>query len=462
MSETPESPPRLQLPRLTTPTWEIELLISGALVFSLFSLREPLEVFFRETLPVVTEAVQPLVWYTYLYGKVVLFALMITFVLHLAARARWVALVGVHSIYPQGPRWDNLSGGPLVRKLTRERTPRVEDAIEQADNRASMIFGYGILAAQLGLVILAVSLAMFGVVAVLRALGAPEAAELWLMGSVVAVLILPMLVDKWLLPRLREGHWISRVCESAMKLSLALTFGRAQQPLTALITTNIGGRHGAWLLVGVLYAVIGLAALDTFARIDREQRLRGDALGKTSREFGIYPAHYADQRVGIYAFNSAPFVDSEIAEGPYLRLTIPYFANRHDEWLDKHCPEPEAATNLDEAGARARRESRMQQHQARVDCFAHQFDIRLDGKPLHGLSFLRLQRTDDLPDGITTLIDIRDLTHGHHTLRLESIDLRSREDNSTAMEGGAEKGEEGTEVAETDDGPAPHVIDFWR
>ena len=125
MSHDPRHPLRdsqpLQVPGRTTPTWEIELLISGALVFSLFSLREPLEWAMLRWLPVATDGWRMLLIYAYLYGKMVLYTLLLTFSVHLAARARWVALVGVHSVYPHGPRWENLSGGPAARRVARQQ-----------------------------------------------------------------------------------------------------------------------------------------------------------------------------------------------------------------------------------------------------------------------------------------------------------------------------------------------------
>ncbi len=449
MSEqTPNEQP-LQVPRRTTPTWEIELLISGALVFSLFTLRDPLEAYFIGTWPVASELLQPLVLYSYLYAKLVLFVLLITFVVHLAARARWVALVGVHSIYPQGPRWDNLSGGPLAHKLTREAADNMDEAIERADNQASLVFGYGIMAAQLSLMIMVVSLIFFGLVSLLGVFGVSKQVELVLVISFLVLMILPMVIDKYLLPRLAEGTWLRRPTLFLLRISFGISLHRMQQPLNSLITTNFGGKRGAWVLIAVIYSVLGLATFDTYARLDRFQGVRGDALAETERDFGLLPTHYARYRKGSMAASVSPYIDSEIVRGPYLRLSLPYQARQHDALLAERCPTQEIESN-EGADAEQRAEAQRAAWQARVTCFGQLFRIQLNGATQPNLEFHRMQGGEGILDGVVTFIDVRGLREGRHTLRLEHLDsslVKTADDGGQAM------------PAETK--PA-HLIEFWR
>ena len=439
MNESSDSAARLQVPQRTTPTWEAELLISGAVVFSLFSLRQPLEDYFTSTWPVVTELLQPLVMYSYLYAKLVLFVLLITFVVHLSARARWVALVGVHSIYPDGPRWDNLAGGPVAKRLTRETVGDVDAAIERADNQASLVFGYGILAAQLSLMIMVVSLVFFSLIALLRVAGVPERHEPWIVAGLAALLVLPLMLDKYLLPRLAETNWLTRMITWLMRVSFGLTLSRMQQPLNSLITTNVGGKRGPWLLIAVIYSVLALATFDTFQRIDRGHSLRGDALAETERDFGLMPTHYATYRKDAMRLSVTPYIESEVIRGPYLKLTLPYQARRHDELIEQACP----ALAVEGENAMQRRTSQRLSWQARTDCFGALFQIQLNGRALEGLEFHRLQGVDDAVDGVVTMIDVRDLGPGRHTLQLAHLDAETLD-------------------ADPDKPAAPHVIEFWR
>jgi hypothetical protein len=448
--QTPEGPGPLPLPKRTTPTWEIELLISGAVVFSLFSLHEPLEAYFQRSFPVATEVMQPLVMYSYLYGKLVLFVLLITFVLHLVARARWVALVGVHSIYPHGPRWENQSGGPIARKLSMRDVGDIDEAIERADNHASLVFGYGLLAAQLSLMIMLVSLVSFGAIALLRAAGVPKDLEIWLVAGLVLLLVLPMIADKYLVPRLGEQHWFSRGVEGLLRATFVLTLSRAQQPLNSLLTTNLGGKRGAWVLIAVIYVVLGLATFDTMARLDVGPGIRGRLLPEISRDLGLLANHYADSRDGKLRSSGTPFIDSAVVHGPYLRLVIPYQATRHDAAINRACPEvaPDAA-----ADSATRIAARRAAAEARTRCFGTLFDVRLNGATPPGLEFHRYQAPDGGPDGVISLIDVRDLPRGRHTLSLAVVNEADGAEPTAA----GQKGDD-----ESEDDLRPHLIEFWR
>src|SRR5690606_8049809 len=107
-SETPTAPSAteqpsiragaLPLPRDTTPTWEVELLISGVAVFAMLQLPGWLDANYFALRPRLAEVwLQPLSpLHMYLKGAAVILA--VTFVLHLICRAHWIALVGMSSV----------------------------------------------------------------------------------------------------------------------------------------------------------------------------------------------------------------------------------------------------------------------------------------------------------------------------------------------------------------------------
>ncbi len=426
----------LRVPSRTTPTWEVELLISGAVVFSLFSLRDPLDGVLARWLPQLSADMGQALMFGVLYGKVVLYTLIIAFVLHIAARAQWVALVGVYSVYPKGPRWENISGGPITRDYSRERYSDIAAAIERADNRSSLIFGYGILCAQFALGILLVSLLAVPVLAAIRAFGG-EHETLLLVLFMAVIAAPPMLVvasDKWLVPRLGREHRISRLTERVARATFGVSQGM-MQPLMALITTNVGGRRGPWLPVLALYAVIGLVAFDIVGRSSDYAMLRGEGLSKLERDAGVHPSHYASLRGEAWRHRLEPYIESEIVHGPYLKVTLPYSPSNHDASLAEHCPMQAVA---EEGEAAARRNAQRQADAARVQCFGERFALALDGAPLADLRFERTRDASNGLDAAMTMIDLRDLPVGRHEL--------------TAMKWGSKSAEE----------TSPHRIPFWR
>jgi hypothetical protein len=432
MTESPASTP-LRVPSRTTPTWEVELLISGALVFSLFQLIPPLEVAFVKWIASVPANREPVVIYSFVYGKLVLFTLIGTFVLHIAARAGWVALVGVHTIYPQGPRWENWSGGPLSRKVLAELCGRMEDAVERADNRATLIFGYGVLAAYFSMVILVMTL-----VAVLLALLLEYVIdERWSLAVAASLVFLPFMLigiaDRYLGGRLRENGAAARWLERALRFSMRFNISRFMQPLLPLVTTNIGGRRGNMVLVAVFMAIMLIMLIDSAARNDTLPLLRGSALPAPSRSSGVHSLHYADARSELERPAAAPYIPSEVVEGPYLRLFVPYAANRHDQALRQQCAPAlervqraaDQPTPKEPAELRVLDAEQIAAEKSLMACFAELLALRLDGAPLPGLVLERHRDSFSGQDGGLAMIDVRALPAGRHELEIQRLSRAS-------------------------------------
>src|SRR5690242_2190374 len=137
------------LPKHTTPTWEVELLISGVAVFAMLQLPELLDRAILEWQPRLVDRWGKLLWIVYIYAKSAALILAVTFVIHLLLRARWIALVGMLSIYPKGVDWSKLRLGPHAREIEGKRMGRMDEAIDRADNRATMVFALGVVLASI-------------------------------------------------------------------------------------------------------------------------------------------------------------------------------------------------------------------------------------------------------------------------------------------------------------------------
>ncbi len=122
----------LKLPKQTTPTWEMELLISGATVFAMLQLPALLDQWLYEYMPRFGRELSVVLLLTYVYTKAAVIALVFTFVLHLALRGYWVALVGMHSVHPEGIRWEKLKMGPFYGEMVKRRYASMPELIERA------------------------------------------------------------------------------------------------------------------------------------------------------------------------------------------------------------------------------------------------------------------------------------------------------------------------------------------
>ena len=98
---TPAMPPGAHASR----QWEAELLVSCIAVFAMLQLPGLLDDAIFSLRPRFDATWTSLLVLLYVYGKGAAVLLAATFTIHLLLRARWIALAGMHAIYPQGVDW---------------------------------------------------------------------------------------------------------------------------------------------------------------------------------------------------------------------------------------------------------------------------------------------------------------------------------------------------------------------
>ena len=158
----PSDESTVKLPERTTPAWVVELLISGVAVFAMLQLPGWLNERLMVLLPRFEEGWRGslVVVFSYSMGAAVILAA--TFALQLL-RAYWIALVGMHSVYPDGIHWERLRMGPIEREVMQRRDGDFAAMVERADNRASVVFATGVALAMILLVLTVLVMAVFAV-----------------------------------------------------------------------------------------------------------------------------------------------------------------------------------------------------------------------------------------------------------------------------------------------------------
>jgi hypothetical protein len=431
------------IPRRTTPTWEMELLLSGATVFALFQAAQAIHganVYLLTRLAGDWQMLIPLL-ITYAHGAVMVLGL--AFALHLGMRAYWVALVGMNSVFPGGLDVRRMRAGPLTRDLLQRRWVDMDTVIERADNRATVVFALGISIAIVLLPLSAVVAALFGVSALIAAaLGRPGDTMTAYM-VVGGVLLLPYLLatalDRWRGERLVPGSWLQRTCAATLAGYARIGMSRDYSPLVTLFQTNIGERRGTAVVISVmLLALFGSVAAMKFA---------GNDLGFGN--FGAFPSprrgmdastdgrHYASNHE-IDRSPWQPFVPDRVSRGAYLPLVVPYVPETQGHLLrDCAVGTQELDDTADERQRRA----------ALLRCVAAGIAVTLDGEPLPLLPDWYSQPDRDIR-GLLYMIDVRDLANGRHELTvLATPDPEAAKNDDEAR---AERERQ------------PYRIPFWR
>lgn len=405
------------VPKGTTPTWEMELLLSGATVFGLLQLPGVIDPAFFKLMMRLDDGLGPGVTVLWLYLRVSVLTLSATFVMHLALRAYWAALVGMRSVYPGPLRWDRLRVGPIQRAAVEKDLSDVEARIEAADNRATRVFGIGVAVAftiLLPLLFVAVGLAVGWLV---RTLGGPDPTPNTLFAA-VGVVIVPIAVlaflDRRFGARIPAGR-VRRALTVVFRAYHRIGFGGAANPLIALFQSGEGMVRTMVILVGTMVLAIVLV-MNQFRAAMGEDGV-GDFAGLPQDDPGALqsslPQHYASQRQPGLA-QPAPFIPDRVVKGPYVELFVPYRPARHAPAMRAACGEAVRVVEQEGPPAEA------------LACLAHILDVRLDGAPV---AVPLEASTDPVNDarGVVAMIPAQDLAPGRHELTIARIPRKGAE-----------------------------------
>jgi hypothetical protein len=427
------------IPRRTTPTWDMELLISGASVFALFQLSAEIDglvAWFEPRLGVEWAAFLGMM---NVYGKGAVVTLAVTFAVHLLLRARWIALVGMNSVYPGGIRWDRIKGGPIQIEVAKARIADMDVVIERADNLSTVVFAIGV---GLALGIIPPALTVIVLYAAGVAIGSQfgTLAFFYIFMGLLCAVLLPFFIaagiDKVRGDRLDRSGGLGRWVERALVAYSHIGFGRSGNVLITLLGSNVGEKRATLLVTLALFGVMALATLGPLMRAADVRLADWDWVPEdwAGDPRDLRAVHYADLRQSGMSGINAPYLPSSVVRGPWLRLVIPYDAVRHNEAIGRECPD---AAGDDDAKA----EAEFARRERLLACIARLHPLRLAGEPLPGAEFFFHTAADGMR-GFAVMIDVRDLAPGRHVLEVgrPSVERDARRDEP----------------------PQPYRIAFWR
>lgn len=407
MDDSPHS-----IPARTTPTWELELLISGATVFGLLQLPDRLDAFLVAWINGTDATTLPFVMPLGVYLQFAVTMLVLTFVLHLCLRGYWVALVGLHSVYPEGIRWERLRLGHFNRQAVQQAMGSMDDRIEAADNRASRTFavGFGLaMAMLLPIVVVGLAIALLQVARFAR----------WDLGTVkalllvaLAVLILPQLlahgIDRFFAARLAPEGRLARAVRGTLRVYANLGFSRVNNPLLALYRSQFEGKMAGFVIGALMLPAMILASARMLGdRIPWERGLFAGLPEADSGSIATLPAaRYDSLRGEARTLVPQPFIPDPVASGPYLRLFVPYVPFRYNDALAKQCPDALEPAAVERGEALA--------------CIARLHALTLDGKSV-GVPWLASRDAKTGQRGAVVMVPIAALAEGQHELTLTSL-----------------------------------------
>jgi hypothetical protein len=425
-ASAPASP--FRLPRDTTPTWEVELLLSGALVFSMLQVPGLIDGLFAGVRPRLEGSAEYAAMMLYLYLKVSSYALITTFVMHLAMRAVWVAALGLRSVYPEGVLWDRFKRGPVFRDYCARHVPTLDRTIDEADNRASLVFAWGLLLVLMSLAIMVFTLLLVLVAVLLSAvLGAQTGLEtndllMIMVGIMVVPSLIATVVDRYYGERLPPEHWSRRGLVWIYRSSAWIVWGSLTQPFLLTLFSRVGMARGNIAMLAALYLLMAVAIGELLLRSGAIDMPGEQHLPQYTTGLDLRARHYASSRSREDTLEGHPFIEAEIVRGPYLRVFVPYVARRIDPAIERACPEAMAPdlSGVDEGSARRER-VRVQALQL-LACASQQLHpLSLNGKALPELRYDFGEDTLSGLRGFVAMIPVEALEPGRHHLEIARL-----------------------------------------
>jgi len=449
-SSGPYDPELKAAGQLTSPTWELELFLSGAFLFATFQLPGLIEAIYRRFEPHASDTAATVLFTVALYGKAIAFTLIATFMIHLVARAHWVALLGVHSVFPKGIRWDEMKLGPIAKDLYRSKIPDLGRAIATLDNFCSVVFSAGLLI----VIAFAYTTVLGGTVtsvayllarAVNQGRGMKEI--FWtLMLLFVLIPVASGLIDKRYGERMSPDSRGYRLVRALLRFSFAINLTRVLGPMMWTLVSNVGRKRSMAFLYLALIGLIVLAAADRLVQTDLLSINSYDYFA-SSRDHGMRYQFYESQRQEDESYTRVPSIQSDIIRDPYVKLFIPFSPPRHNAAVARSCP---GLKPLQERGVSLGADPALDDSLVVpvLTCLARLHAVTLDGTPQPSTQFAFYEHPQTGLKGMIAYIAIDSLARGRHVISLMPVPPAELPTDSTRLANASWR--------------KPMLIPFWR
>ncbi|MDX1556426.1 MAG: hypothetical protein R3212_10405, partial [Xanthomonadales bacterium] len=394
--------------RLRDRTDELELIISGLTIFALFAIPGWL---FDKMAGVYTHLSTSLViagnvGTTLLAGTC--YGLAACFVVHLMARAYWVGLIGLRSVFPDGINWSKTPGlGPLGRRYYRETLPDLDTVIHNTDRLASSLFAV--------ISMLTLSVLWFGTILVVILVGSGAIgtrfgltnAAMGIAGAVLIVVFLGVPILVYLLDALLASR-VARLRESRMYAGLIRFLRRIaglaypqRLVLPVQLTLQSNTRPVVVFLALILSIIFIVTVGGTRSAAWRNFTLSGEFkyLETAQVQQGFRSSYYEDMASPPDRLRGIPRVDSFNQEGSFVRLFLPYQPLRDNLVLDQLCGSAKEAPD-------------------RVACLRQLWTVSIEGKPVPMAGFEPAERADLAMRGLIGLVPLAGLEPGLRTIEV--------------------------------------------
>jgi hypothetical protein len=339
-----------KLRELTAQSWNLELVVSGVIMFAVLQVPDLLDAAFdyiQYNLLSQTEGLSGMLpKLATSMMKAGCYVLFIAFLLNFVMRAYWVALVGLLAVYPAGVQYDKL---PFTTAYSRQRTEAYMGSLDryilQLDRRCNIVFAVAFIFV-FQLIVVALSyLLLLLLHAGLRPL---IPTHYWQPVKITFFILLGIFMAVSLLlsiPSIRERPGMASFHYRFFAASRSVSWG-LYKPFTFITNTfssHIPRQKLLRTISMMAFAFMVLIIIEFFVDFSRQER-RSSLLSRrhlfTARVDSLFinPGAY-DNQLTEDGYTGEATIQADIIREPFVRLYIAY-PKSLDVLLKKLAPEP--------------------------------------------------------------------------------------------------------------------------
>ena len=375
------------LKKIQENSWELELLISGGAIFSLFQLSGSWVHWMESTNEFSAFLGRNTIL---LIGTLGLELLKIGFISHIILRAIWLSMVCVNYVYPEGIKKEKINWKKPFKADVQARED-LQSPIISVDRYCGIVIYVSISSA---ILLAGLIFCIFLFLAIPSILEWENIYGLYM--QVILISLLLYVFDLITFGLLRRIPFITYLTYPIFTLLDLLTLRKIIQRAGFLFVSNIPKIKFYLSAIAMLTIGLTLGYLNTYRTLHQPNVLDGrDYLNQLSDGMSITPYYYRDEPVDKYRGN--PSIQSKITHDNYLNVYIPYNIYL-DDFLD----------GLDEP-----KENRL---------LSKIVSISIDSIPSKGVqwheSYYESENGISRNIGIECFISIGHLNDGPHTLKI--------------------------------------------
>jgi hypothetical protein len=417
----PETQHEHKLRQLFDRSFELEMLISGAIIFLLFGITQRADEWIDTWRNYYASEDTKTTIVVLVMGRAVIYLVLSVLILHLVLRSFWVGLVGLTSVFPGGVRPENAQGGPYMKDFVRRNTKSLFELSTNVDRWCRLIYSIAfIMLLQYG--------GAVGIILITGTIGIPlskyffpHIEPYWLGLMLFGILFIPAgllilldrLIGKWsALAGLRNNESLRRVFHFVYHFQKLISLQGLIGTVAYTVFTNITRRQ---LLVGIFVVIMGLYFF-MFQGLGIFELNRDLFLPPRENPTRLRAAHYENLNEKPLPF--LPTIQADIVKDDYLRLFLPIDTRYADTLLTRY-PQLKPSQDVGVVLFSPYKKLTEEQVKGNMQALAQLFTVRLDSTMQNNLAYGYYVHPQTEVAGLLAYLPVAALPQGRHQLHIQ-------------------------------------------